>query len=149
VQFRESLDQGKVTERYVLSGIQKKYPKAYMIDGYCKEYDIVIPELSKTVEVKQDQKSNFTGNYVIEIFMYGKPSGLLASKADYWIFSDGKKLTWTTRDIIKDTILLGGYNLVDFVGKGDTEPKKAYLIPKKDIEKSALKVIKLNDQIHR
>ena len=51
--------------------------------------------------------------------------------------------------IIKDTILLGGYNLVDFVGKGDTESKKAYLIPKKDIEKSALKVIKLNDQIHR
>ena len=120
-----------------------------MIDGYCKEYDIVIPELSKTVEVKQDQKSNFTGNYLIEIFMFGKPSGLLASTADYWVFSDGKKLTWTTRDIIKDTILLGGYNLVDFVGKGDTEPKKAYLIPKKNIEKSALKVIKLNDKIHR
>ena len=147
MEFNESLKEGKITEKYVLKGIKKKYPKAYMVDGYCKEYDIVIPELAQTVEVKQDQKSNYTGNYVIEIFMYGKPSGLLASTATYWVFSDGHKLVWTTRDIIKDKILLENYKLVDFVGKGDTEPKLAYLVPKEDIETTALRVVKLNDKI--
>ena len=147
MEFKESLQEGKITEKFVLNGIQKRYPKAYMVDGYCKEHDIVIPELNKTVEVKQDQKSNYTGNYVVEVFMFGKPSGLLTSTADYWVFSDGSKLTWTTIDIIKDKILLENYKLARFTGKGDEEPKKAYLIPKEDIENTALKVIILNDKI--
>ncbi len=149
MEFNESLQEGKITEKYVLKGIKKKYPKAYMVKGYCKEHDIVIPELAQTVEVKQDQKSNYTGNYVIEVFMFGKPSGLLSSTATYWVFSDGEKLTWTTRDIIKDKILLEGYKLVTFTGKGDTEPKKAYLVPKEAIESTALRVIKLDDKISR
>ena len=95
--------------------------------------------------MERDQKSNYTGNYVVEVFMFGKKSGLLTSTADYWVFSDGKKLTWTTIDIIKDKILLENYKLVSFTGKGDKEPKKAYLIPKKDIEDTSLKVILLDN----
>ena len=149
MEFKESLKEGKKVEKEILIIIQSKYPNAYMIDGYKKEYDIVVPEIDKTVEVKQDKKSNFTNNYVVEIFMFGKPSGLLSSKADYWVFSDGYKLTWTTRDIIKDKILLENYKLFEFVGKGDTEPKKAYLVPKQDIENTALKVYNLDDKIYR
>lgn len=149
MEFKESLQEGKITENYVLNSIKKKYPKAYIVDGYCKEHDIVIPELDQTIEVKQDQKSNYTGNYVVEVFMFGKPSGLLTSTANYWVFSDGEKLTWTTREIIKDKILLENYKLITFTGKGDTEPKKAYLVPKEDIENTALRVIKLDDKISR
>ena len=149
MKFNESLQEGKITENYVLNSIKKKYPKAYIVDGYCKEHDIVIPELDQTIEVKQDKKSNYTGNYVVEIFMFGKPSGLLSSTADYWVFSDGYKLIWTTREIIKDKILLENYKLITFTGKGDTEPKLAYLVPKEDIEETALRVIQLDDTISR
>ena len=42
--FYESLESGKEIERLVLSTIKKKYPTAYIIEGYYKYYDIFIPE---------------------------------------------------------------------------------------------------------
>ena len=59
-----------------------------MIDGYCKEWDIYIPELDEGVEVKSDQKSKHTGNIVIEIEFNGKPSALATTKAKYWVIFD-------------------------------------------------------------
>tara|TARA_R110000824_G_scaffold313164_1_gene500022 strand:- start:423 stop:1034 length:612 start_codon:yes stop_codon:yes gene_type:complete len=140
VKFKEALKKGKETEKEILSLIQYKYPDAFIIDGYKKEYDIYIPKIKKSVEVKQDYKSEHTGNYVIEVFMFGKPSGLLSSTADFWVFSDGEKYTWTTRDIIKDKILMEGYRQVTFTGKGDNAPKQAYLVPKKAIEDTSLMI---------
>jgi len=140
VKFKEALKKGKETEEEILFLIRSKYPNAFIINGYKKEYDIYIPEIKKSVEVKQDYKSNHTNNYVIEVFMFGKPSGLLSSTADFWVFSDGEKYVWTTRDIIKDKILLENYKIANFIGKGDVEPKKAYLVPKKDIEDTSLMI---------
>ena len=51
--FQESLTSGQKSENLVLDIIKKKYPKAFLKEGYHKEYDIMIPEINKTVEVKK------------------------------------------------------------------------------------------------
>ena len=81
--FEESLISGHESEKIVLNTIKKKYPKAYIVEGYNKEYDIMIPEIDETVEVKKDFKSKYTGNVVVEIEMNNRPSGLMTTSADW------------------------------------------------------------------
>lgn len=40
-------------------------------------------------EVKYDKVSNLTGKFYIEFISYGKSSGIDATKADYYIITDG------------------------------------------------------------
>ena len=98
--FKEDLKIGKEIEEYVLSIIQQKYPKAKIMEGYFKEYDIMIPEIDKTVEVKSDIKSLETGNYVVEVAFDGNPSALSTTTADYWVFYDSECLVWITPENI-------------------------------------------------
>ena len=74
--FEKSLYIGKSVEDVVCSKIKKKYPKAYVIQEYCKGYDIYVPETNIKIEVKQDKKSNYSGNFVVETEFNGKPSGI-------------------------------------------------------------------------
>ena len=129
--FKEDLIVGQEGESLVLNQIKKKYPKTYSIEGYCKEYDIWIPELNYGIEVKQDAKSNYTGNIVIEIEMFNKPSALITTKAKYWIFYDQKKFVIIEVRDIYNCILQNQYKYVEFVGNGDNEKKKAFLVNKK------------------
>ena len=133
--FTKDLEVGKTYENKVLHIIQKKYPKAYLIDGYCKEWDIYIPELEKGVEVKYDRKSLYTGNIVIEIEFDGKPSALITTKADWWVIYDGIKYNWFTVNNIKKCIKENNLRSKRFVGRGDTKEKKAYLIKKEILYK--------------
>jgi hypothetical protein len=138
--FSEDLHTGEAMEQEVLKQIQKKYPQAYKIEGYFKDYDIYIPELSKSVEVKKDYKSKDTGNLVIELTFDGKPSALLTTKADFWVFAVPDKYIWTTPDLIKKAIGLYGQDPKKFVGKGDDKPKLAWLIPIEYIEQSSMAI---------
>jgi hypothetical protein len=133
--FEKDLDAGKELEEYILKKIKKKYSDAYIIDGYFKEYDIYIPQINLGVEVKRDEKSRYTGNYVIEVEFDGKPSALSTTKADYWVIYDGECEVWTTPLRIKKSVK--GLPLREFIGKVDIKPKKAYLCPKKLIKKNA------------
>ena len=128
--FSQDLEAGKVYESYVLDKIQKKYPLAHMIDGYCKEWDIFIPELNYGIEVKSDQKSLYTDNIVIEIEFNNKPSALSTSKAKWWVIYDGKIYNWFLLNNIRRCILENKLKYATFIGKGDTKYKKAYLIKK-------------------
>ena len=130
--FNTSLKIGKETEKYVLGIIKKKYPSAYIIDGYFKEYDIYIPEIDKSVEVKKDKKSIYTGNIVVEIEFNGKPSALSTTKADYWVFWDERELMWITPEKLREIVKY--MKPAIFTGKGDTLSKKAYLVKKKIIK---------------
>ena len=125
--FETDLRIGKDVEKTVLYIIQKKYPKAFMIDGKFSPYDIFIPEISKSIEVKSDRKSKHTGNLVIEVSMYGKPSALMATLADCWVIYTGEQFIWITPLQLKNMIVENGLQLRTFVGNGDTEPKNAYL----------------------
>lgn len=136
--FNRDLKRGKYHENVILEVIQKKYPKAFIKDGYCKEYDIFIPELKIGVEVKSDEKSKFTGNIVIEIEFNNRPSALSTSEAKYWVIFDGYDYHWFLKDKIKDCILENKLKWVEFIGKGDTKSKKAYLIKKEILYKYKL-----------
>ncbi len=127
-EFNESLSTGLKIEEQVLNILRKKYKSATIIHAF-KGYDIWIPEINKAVEVKQDYKSKYTGNIVVEIEMFGKPSGLLSTTADYWVFSD-KEDSFIAIPVKKifHCIMLNQLKYTEFIGKGDTHPKKAYLI---------------------
>lgn len=126
--FELDLFIGESSEGRVLDYIKKKYPKAYKIEGYFKDYDIYVPEAKKSVEVKQDFKSEWTGNLVVETEFNGKPSALSTTKADYWVFVTRPFWFWITPKQICDCIRQYHYTPATFIGKGDTKPKKAYLV---------------------
>ena len=138
--FKKDLEIGHNSEDAVCAKINKKYPRAHVIEGYCKGYDIYVPETNKKVEVKQDKKSNFTNNIVVEIEFNGKPSALSTTEADYWVFDDGEIYIWTTPDILRQVVK--PFKPVKFIGNGDNKEKLAYLIKKDIIIKNALKVDK-------
>jgi len=127
--FEKDLNRGKEIELKVLSIIQKTCPSATLINAY-KGYDIWIPETHKSIEVKYDPMSNVTGNLVVEIEMFNKPSGLMITTADKWIFYDDKIFLMIKPMDIVNCIFLNKLIHTQFVGKGDTEPKKAFLVSK-------------------
>jgi len=128
--FESDLKVGKIYEKIVLEKIQKKYPKAYIEKGYCKDWDIYIPELDIGIEVKCDKKSMHTRNIVIEIEFDNKPSALSTTKAEWWVIYDGIDYNWLTVKNIKKCIKDNKLKTATFIGRGDTKQKKAYLIKK-------------------
>ena len=139
--FEEDLKDGHNAERDVLKLLQTQYPSAVIIPGYCKEMDIYVPEKHKRYEVKQDFKSEHTGNIVVEIGMYGKPSALMTSQADTWVFVTPNQYAFIKRDRIKDCIIENNLQYKTFVGNGDTEAKNAYLIKKELLFDYAYKIL--------
>lgn len=127
--FQEDLERGFEVEFAVLEIIQKKYPSASLIHAY-KGYDIWIPELHKSVEVKYDPMSNKTGNIVIEIEMNGQLSALITTTADFWVFHDDHVFVMMKPMSIINCIFQNKLQYAEFVGQGDTSKKKAFLVPK-------------------
>lgn len=127
--FHKDLSTGQALEQRILKSIHKKYPNAVLIPGKFKPYDIFIPEKDLKVEVKVDYKSQETGNIIIELYMFGKPSALLSTKADYWIIHTGKENLWVKPKRILECILLNNIKVQDILGDGDDQTKKACLIP--------------------
>ena len=138
--FQEDLNIGESIELKVLMEINQKYPNAYKVQGYFKDYDIYIPEIDKSVEVKLDLMSLETGNIVVEIEFNGKPSALSTTKADYWVWWDGYDFTWFYTNEIKKCIKETNQKLYTFIGKGDTKEKKAYLIKKEILFNYSIKI---------
>ena len=60
--FADDLAVGQEVERKVLKKIQASYPKALVIGGYFKDYDIFVPETKQAIEVKYDKMASETGN---------------------------------------------------------------------------------------
>jgi len=139
--FQEDLRTGKIIENDVLSILKQKYDSAFIIGGYCKEYDIFIPEISKGYEVKQDYKSKYTNNLVIEVAMFGKPSALMTTKAHVWVIVTHDEYIFIKPDKIKDCIIQNALPQLQFTSRGDTSPKKAYLVDKDLLMRYAYEVL--------
>ena len=127
--FQKDLALGQKIEQRILSVIQKKYPCSVLIPGKFKEYDIFIPENDSKVEVKVDLKSQETGNILIELRMFNKPSGLLTTEADFWIIYTGTEYLWTEPRMILECIMINNIPSQKILGKGDEVTKDACLIP--------------------
>lgn len=127
--FQKDLLTGQELEQKILQTIRKKYPTAVLVPGKFKPYDIFIPEKDLKIEVKVDYKSQETGNIIIELHMFEKPSALLTTQADYWIIHTGKENLWIEPKRILECILLNNIHVKDILGDGDDQTKKACLIP--------------------
>jgi hypothetical protein len=127
--FQVDLERGLNVELKALAMIQNKYSCATLVNAF-KGYDIWIPELHKSVEVKYDPMSNETGNIVVEIEMNGKASALITTTADYWVFHDDHVFVMMKPMSIVNCIFQQKLKYVEFVGEGDTKSKKAFLVPK-------------------
>ena len=97
--FVKDLETGKVYEKKALELIQKKYPKAFIQDGYFLEWDIYIPELDMGVEVKSDAQYQKTGNFYVEYECNGKPSGIATTKSKYYYIYLDKLYILKTEDL--------------------------------------------------
>lgn len=128
--FIDDLEEGHRSEDRVLHIIRKRYSEATRIEGKHSPYDIIVPELGITVEVKGDYVSQKTGNIVIEVnHPIGTPSGLLVTTADYWVHDTGKELIWIKPECIKDCIMVHNYPYRDWAAGDDRHPKRVYLVP--------------------
>tara|TARA_R100001510_G_C7632322_1_gene191008 strand:+ start:91 stop:546 length:456 start_codon:yes stop_codon:yes gene_type:complete len=138
--FNESLLNGQRVEKIVLDRVRESDPFALPIPGKFHQFDLYSPMTNTRIEVKSDMQSQHTNNFLIEVYMYGKPSALLATEADIWVFYDGNNLIWVHPDNIKDLILERGFQQRLITGNGDKEAKRCYLIPTRDIYQIANKV---------
>ena len=111
------------------------YQKLHVIFQQCQKtfgkdsrFDISVPELDTTIEIKLDEKSQDTGNIVVE-YHHNNPSGILTSEADVWLFATGKEDIWITRKNILKMILIENLKPTTFTGPGDRYQKAVFLVP--------------------
>lgn len=135
--FKSALSVGKIIENLWLARLKRKSPMSMIIEGSFKDFDIYQPEKHLRYEVKSDMKSIHTGNFLIEVEHYKKPSALMTTKADYWVFYDRYNWIVVPPKKIKDLILTKGYKQVKTTGKGDRHYKLCYLVKKNDIKEIA------------
>lgn len=127
--FQKDLSRGRKLENYILEICRQKYPCATLIEGKFKGYDLFVPETGKKLEIKGDFRSQETGNIVIELMMYDKPSALLSTEADVWVFCTGKELLWITPIKIIECIMVNNIPSRRLTGRGDSVSKIACLVP--------------------
>jgi hypothetical protein len=127
--FQDDLKRGVAVEDDLLRRLRAIFPNAKRSEGLHPQWDIEIPELGKTVEVKYDPMSQKTGNIVIEYY-HNKPSAFSVSIADYWVIDTGNGEYWFSRQGILECILSEGLEPVCFTGTTDRHPKWVFLIPK-------------------
>ena len=145
-EFDKSLDIGKIRELMLVDFFRAQGHKPIPIPGKFTGFDFFLANTKEGYEVKQDWKAHYSGNLVVEIEMYGKPSGLMGTTADWWIFDTKTEFIFITPRKLKDLIVEKNPPLRIFTGKGDTQPKKAYLIPVETIKKYASRTLS-RDQI--
>lgn len=127
--FQTDLAFGEQGELFVLKKLHYKYPKAYKVEGYCKEWDLFVPEKEIGIEVKSDRATHKTGNVVIENKYGGKPSGIETTKATWWAYITKDNLYWITPNKIKECIKDNNLQSLDCAPlNGDTKRKNLYLI---------------------
>ena len=139
--FDTSLSIGKIREAELIDFFKSKGHKPIPIPGKFSGFDFFLANTKQGYEVKQDWKAYYSGNLVVEVEMYGKRSGLMATTADWWIFDTKTEFIFITPETIKDLIIEKNPPLRQFTGKGDTQPKKAYLIPVDTIKKYAKSIL--------
>lgn len=130
--FYKDLDTGKVFENKALTLIKQKYPQAYIIDGYYKEWDIYIPELEMGIEVKSDAQYQKTGNFYVEYECRKQPSGISTTKSKYYfIYLDVLYIIKT--DVLKNKCRKYLNTKKDKIG-GDYKASKGIIIPIKELQ---------------
>jgi len=141
---------------------EKKNPLAYrnMIKENYSFYDIILHDGNfsnehhqKTAECKFDELGAITGNVCIETGCNGRLSGLLVTKADYWIIGNGVTMYLTTPTEIRRC--LADNPNVEYKKKHPVTQKKGevklmdmYLIPKRIFKEYCLEISGMDDMTY-
>lgn len=126
--FEEDLKQGQIAEDSVLAFIRSKHPKSYRVAGKEPELDIIIAEEAVGVEVKYDPRSRETGNFVVELY-HSKPSGILVTRSEVWVFHDGIDQHWISTSVLIDDVLQHCDSPAIFRAGADWNEKYVFLVP--------------------
>lgn len=160
--WEDTFETGGLFEDFCLKDIsEKKYPAAFKNTIWEKlsEYDIVLfdgnvskLDSQKTVECKFDRAAKETGNICIEVGCNGRWSGLLLTKADYWIITDGETLYIIEQEKIWDCIhendgngVWKKYKCRVEQERGVTKDMDIYLIPKRIFVKYCCEIGNINE----
>jgi len=88
--FRENLSRANQGERDVGRILCNNIPNLVILDyNRDNKYDILTNHPINgqvTFEIKEDIKCAQTGNVVVEYESWGRPSGIMTTVADYWVF---------------------------------------------------------------
>ena len=122
------MERGEAVEREWLGKLLPLFHDAYMTFGNDSRFDIAIPEMDTTIEVKFDPRSLQTGNIVLEYF-HNKPSGILVSEASHWLFVTGEENIWISAKRLKACVLIERIIPTQIQGGDDRHPKAVFLIP--------------------
>ncbi len=141
-EFDTSLSVGKLREAELIEFFQSKGHKPIPIPGKFSGFDFFLANTKQGYEVKQDWKAHYSGNLVVEVEMYGKRSGLMATTADWWIFDTKDEFIFITPKQLKDLIV--EQNPPCGNSQAREIPKKAYLIPVQRIK--TMPAVSLNDK---
>ena len=128
--FHQDLSIGHEAEIHVLHQIRAKYRGAVQIKVKFSGYDIWIPETSQGVEVKFVKASNLTGNFIFELEANHKPSGIMPSKAYWWVIYDGDETYYIEKDKMLKLLIMANVNWTD-LNNSSGEYRKVIFLPTK------------------
>lgn len=122
--FDSDVQKGESFQAEVLSQVRKKSPKAHEVKGNFKDFDILVSETGQRIEAKYDERSDNTGNYFFEYEFNGQPSGLAATKADWYVVGNYMWRVWLPVPELKEFLrpMLKGYSRT-VTGKDETQVK--------------------------
>lgn len=130
--FSQDKKLGDEGEDAVLAKVKEFFPQAYRVTDYEPRWDIVIPEIEKTIEVKTDKLANRTGNLAVERSKSsGAPSGIMVSEADLWICVLDDEILMMGREALKGFIEANNFPVV---WGGDRNSAEMYLVPLKKLK---------------
>ena len=157
--WKESSRMGFEFEDFCLKDLNEKlFPLAYknMKKEEYSYYDIILfngnfAEKQKTIECKFDKMGSISGNICIETGCWGRQSGLLITKADYWIISDGI-ITYIAKTKRIHYCIVDNINQIEYKKKERIEQKKGifkememYIIPKRFFEPYCEEIGNINE----
>jgi len=143
--FKQDLEKGHLAEKSVLDFVRSKHPKSYRVAGEEPELDIIVAEESVGIEVKYDPRSVDTGNFVVEMY-HNKPSGILATRSEVWVFHDGVNQHWINTCVLINAVLKHCESTAIFKAGDDRHEKYVFLVPVNDIKRHSFGI--LHDPIH-
>lgn len=126
--FSDDLEAGKGAEDWVLRWCLIRDEGSIPAPVGSKGYDIILPTLKRSFEVKFDRYSKKSGNVAIEYSYMGNPSGIHVTRADLWaikMWNDGDFQFWR----FKSKTLLELCNNYPTTAGGDYGASLMHLIP--------------------
>lgn len=105
--FYENLKTYQPFEVIASELIKEKYSVQIVAFSKDNRFDF-IDSNGVSYEVKTEPTSLKTGNNFIEVFAYGKPSGLSVTQANYYIFSNTVDYYLISTDKLKELVKLHG-----------------------------------------